>query len=163
MRKLAVISCVGLMLGVGSVSAQSKGSDALPHVIVYKAKSAYRNLVPVMLSKDRSAVESYPDPSDINTGSAPSGLLPVSLHKGYYLDKKGVGANTAFIKLSYQEYGKLKTAPSATELYKMIVDKNPIRELCDCGVRNEKINSSRQINEWIDKGLLKKKCKVIKK
>ncbi len=162
MRKMAVTLCAGLLVIAVTVSAQQQGVEALPHVIVYKAKPAYRNLVPVVLSKDRSAVESYPGPSDINTGSTPSGLLPVSLHKGYYLDKKGISTNTAFIKLTYNEYAQLKTPPSADELYKMIVDKNPIRELCDCGLSNEKNSSTRRLNEWIDKGLLRRKCKVIR-
>ena len=158
MRKLSIVLAVGFLCN--TATAQSSGSEALPHVIVYKTKASYRNLVSVTLSADKKTVESYPGPDDVKIGSGYA--IPVLLHKGYLLDRRGVGTNTAFIRLTYEQYGNLKSVPSQEELYGMIVDKNPITELCDCGVRSERKNSEKQLNELIDKKLLKKKCKSIK-
>lgn len=140
--------------------AQMAGSSTLPHVLVYKAKAKYRDLVPVQLSSDRKSIVSYPAPSDVTTGSG--FLLPVALHNGYWLDKIGVGPNTAYLKYNYKEYSRLKMMPPVEELYKMIVDKAPITEICDCGVRNAKNTSVKYLNSLIDKKLLKKNCKTFK-
>jgi hypothetical protein len=160
MRKSGFILSAVILCNTHIVTAQSPGSTALPHVLVYKTKANYRNLVPVELSADKKQVVSYPGPTDIQTGSGYP--LPVLLHKGYLLDKIGVGVNTAFIKLTYKEYSNLKTAPGSEELYNMIVDKNPVTVLCDCGVRNARKYTVKQLNGLIDKKLLKKKCTVIK-
>lgn len=141
-----------------ALSAQSAGTVAMPHILVYKAKKQYRDLVPVQLSGDKKTVVSYPGPADVKTGSGYP--LPVSLHKGYWLDKFGVGLNTAYIKLTYQQYSKLTTVPTPDELYKMIVDKSPITELCDCGSIANKY-SVKHLNQLIDKKRLKKECKAV--
>jgi hypothetical protein len=143
-----------------AANAQSTNSGAMPHVIVYKTKSKYRNLVPVQLSEDKKTIISYPAPGDVTTGSGYP--LPVALHKGYFLDKRGVNLSTAFLRLTYAQYSKLKEVPSPDELYQMIVDKEPIKELCDCGTRRNGAYSVRQLNELIDTGKLKKKCKSAK-
>ena len=158
MRKLN--AAIAVMTIAGSLNTVLAQSSASPHVLVYKTKANYRKLVPVMLSEDKKTVVSYPDPADVKTGGGYP--LPVLLHKGYLLDKRGVGKNTAFIKLSYEEYGKLKAVPSPGELYGMMVKKNPLTELWDCGTRDEAKNDAKHINQLIDKKLLKKKCTAIK-
>jgi len=159
MRKLGVVLLLCGLAGASSF-AQTAGSRALPHVIVYKTKANYNNLVPVTLSKDKKTIVSYPAPSDVTNGSGYA--TPVALHGGYLLDRRGVGGNTAFLKLTYEDYSKLKDLPSQADMYKMIVDKSPMKELCDCGVRAEGKNSEKQLNYMIDKKQLKKKCKQIK-
>jgi hypothetical protein len=159
MKLSVVLSVIILCKTYSIVSAQQPTSSALPHVLVYKAKPQYRNLVPVQLSADKKSVVSYPDPADIKTGSGYP--IPVLLHKGYWLDKRGIGLNTAFLRLTYEEYSKLKSSPTAEALYNMIVDKYPISELCDCGKRVQGKYTVKQLNELIDKKLLKKKCKVL--
>jgi hypothetical protein len=161
MRKLIIGLIFGFLYSTTTVSAQVSGMRAMPHVIVYKTRANYRDLVPVMLSKDKKKIVSYPGPGDVKTGSGYA--LPVLLHKGYLLDRRGVGINTAFLKFTYEQYGNLKTVPSPGELYKMIVDKDPITEICDCGVRMEGKNSVEQLNELIDSKKLKKKCKAYNK
>ncbi len=155
---IAVLAAACLL--PAAANAQSTHSSAMPHVLVYKARSKYRNLVPVQLSEDKKTITSYPAPADVTTGSGYP--LPVALHKGYYLDKRGVNLNTAFIQLTYAQYSRLKDAPSPGELYKMIIDKAPITEVCDCGVRQAGKYSVKQLNELIDKGQLRKKCKSVK-
>lgn len=159
MRKTIVVFAAFFLGNSILVSAQ-ESSKALPHILVYKTKGEYKSLVPVQLSDDRTRVISYPDPKDIKTGSSAGTGLPVLLHNGYWLDKTGIGVHTAFIKLTYAQYGKLKKTPSETELYKMVLDKEPLKELCDCGSRGA--YSVKQLNSLIDKKQLRKKCKVLK-
>jgi len=142
----------------GLYAQQSK--SVLPHVIIYKTKKDYRQYVPVQLSSDRKTVASYPDPADIKTGSGYP--LPVLLHKGYLFDKRGVGLNTAYLKMTWQEYAALPSVPTRADLYNMITDKNPIKELYDCGVRNPQKNSLQEINRVIDQRQLDKKYKKIR-
>jgi hypothetical protein len=141
-------------------SASAQESKAAPHQLVYKAGGKYKNLVAVELSDDKKRVVSYPAPSDIKTGSSASAELPVSLHGGYWLDRSGVSASTVYVSYTRSEYSKLKKAPSPEQLYKKVVDKDAVKELCDCGNRNT--YSVKQLNTLIDKKQLRTKCKVIK-
>ena len=159
MRKLTIALTFLFFSNIASVLAQGS-SGALPHVIIYKTKLKYRDLVPVTLSKDKKTITSYPGPDDVKTGSGYA--LPVLLHKGYLLDRRGIGVNSAFLKYTYEQYGDLKSPPSTAELYKMIVDKSPITEICDCGVRLGGSNSVDLLNKLIDNNELKKKCKIYK-
>jgi hypothetical protein len=159
MSKLSFLLVAVLFGKFNFVSAQGMaGAAALPRILVYKTKKDYRKYVPVLLSSDKKSLVSYPDPTD-----APGDAMPVKLHKGYLLDRRGVGWNTAFIKLSYDEYGKLKSVPTPEELYGMIVDKNPLTELYDCGVRRPEKDQVSRINRIIDEGKIKKKCASINK
>ena len=154
---IAVLAAAYLLPAAANAQTHS---GAMPHVVVYKAKSKYRNLGPVQLSADKKTITSYPAPADVTTGSGYP--LPVALHKGYYLDKRGVNLSTAFISLTYAQYSKLKEVATPEELYKMIVDKAPITELCDCGIKQAGKNSVKQLNELIDTQQIKKKCKTAK-
>lgn len=131
-----------------------------PPTIVYKTKADYRNLVPVLLSEDRTKIISYPDPSDIKSGT--SFPTPTQLNKGYLLDNRGIGNNVAFLKITYEEYAILQSAPSPDDLYNLILDKDPLEEFCNCGNRNAFKNIVADMNHAIDEGLLTKKCKVLK-
>ena len=64
--------------------------------------------------------------------------------------------------MTYEQYAALKAPPTAEELYSMIIDKYPIKELYDCGPRNAQKNSEKQLNQLIDRKQLKKKCIAIK-
>src|SRR5271166_2869627 len=81
-----------------------------PHVLVYKTKTDYNNLVPIILSEDKTIIVSYPDPSDIKVGSVYS--LPTPLHQGYLIDNRGIGKNATFINKTYLDYSKLTELPS---------------------------------------------------
>ena len=160
MIKLLSIVAITVCIGISNNTTAQVGMSALPHVLVYKTKSDYRNYVPVMLSADKKTVVSYPDPKDVKTGSGYP--LPVLLHKGYLLDKRGVGKHTAFLKITYPKYAALSAPPTPDELYNMILDKDPITEIYDCGLRNPKKNSEKELNLIIDRHQLKKKYKEIK-
>ncbi len=130
-----------------------------PPALVYKTKKDYYNLVPVLLSDDKTEVIAYPHSNDLKTGS--SYLLPTSLNNGYLLDNRGIGKNVAFLKLTYQEYAELKEAPTVEELYTYIIDIEPLKELFDCGNKAAFTNIEEQLNSIIDKNKLPQTCKII--
>lgn len=130
-----------------------------PQALIYKTKKDYTNLVPVLLSDDKTEIVSYPHPRDLNVGIGYP--LPTLLNKGYLLDNKGIGKNVAFLKLTYEEYSELKEVPTLEELYNYIIDKYPLKELCDCGNKTVFTDIENQLNNIIDKNKLRKTCKII--
>ena len=160
MMKPVIALIAGLLCNSFILPAQSARNMALPHVLVYKTKADYRDLVPVLLSKDKKQVISFPGPGDVKTGSGYA--LPVLLHKGYLLDRRGISRNTVFIKMTYQEYGTRKNPLGPDELYKLIIDKSPITIIYDCGIRDPQKNSIAQLDLLIDKNELKKTFKRIR-
>ena len=130
------------------------------HVVVYKTKANYNNLVPVELSDDKTKIVSYPSPSDVKTETGYQ--TPTLLNNGYLLDNRGIGKNVAFLKTTYEEYSKLQTLPTLSDLYNMIIEKDPLTELYDCGNKIAFKDVKLQINQWIDNNKLRTSCKVIK-
>lgn len=130
-----------------------------PHALVYKTKKDYSNLVPVLLD-DSGGILSYPDPADLKTN--PEALKPQKLAGGYYLDRKGIGLNVAYLNVTFDDYAALTSAPSQDELKKKILDKSPLTELCDCGNTSGYSDIIRQLNAIIEQDSLKTICKVLK-
>jgi len=104
-----------------------------PQAIIYQTRGDYSKNVPVTLSADKTKIVSYPAPQDLYT----AGVLayPTELAKKYWLDNRGIGPNTAFLKLTYEEYAKLGAAPGPDDLYKLIIDKDPITHMYSLGPR----------------------------
>lgn len=127
--------------------------------LVYKTKADYTNLVPVILSSDKSEIVHYPHPKDLKSGD--DFLLPTKLKDGYLLDNKGIGFQVAFFNITYEAYAALEEAPSLQELYELILDKDPLIELCDCGNRTAFSDEVNQINKMIEKKVLRRICEVI--
>ncbi len=134
-------------------------NDTQP-LLVYKTKSNYNDLVPVLLSEDKKTIISYPHPKDIIIESGKP--LPIILNDGYLIDNRGINKNVAFLNITYSEYEKLVNAPNINELYKMIIDKNPLLELCNCGTKANFKNVKEELNEIIKNKELHLKCKTIK-
>lgn len=134
-------------------------ASGLP-TIVYKTKADYNNLVPVILSDDKGTIVSYPHPSDVITGDTYK--VPTQLKGGYLLDNRGIGKNVAFINMTYEAYAKQKTAPSMAELYQLIIDKDPLLEMCNCGNRSALTDPVGQLNTLIDSSRLRTSCLPIK-
>jgi|SRR6185437_1710105 len=153
--KIATILTI-ILAGILSDKAIAQ-SKAAPHVIVYKTKKNYNNKVPVILSEDKSKIISYPDPSDVK--NIP---LPTKLKDGYLLDNRGIGLNVAYLKMTYAQFAKLHQAPSLDSMYSMIIDKDPLTALCDCGSRYVMKDPVKELNAMIKKGELRKACKVVK-
>ncbi|HOF16632.1 MAG TPA: hypothetical protein PLF32_07700 [Bacteroidales bacterium] len=133
---------------------------ALPHVVIYKTTKDYRQNVPVILSEDKTQIVSYPHPSDLYYNGKLA--LPETLHNGYLLDNRGIGKNVAFLKYTYKEYSKFTDVPTLDELFKNIIDNDPLTELWDCGKKVNFTDLQKQLNEMIDKNQLAEKCKRVK-
>jgi hypothetical protein len=131
-----------------------------PPTVVYKTKGNYNNLVPVLLSVDKSEIISYPHPNDLKVGDVLS--LPTPLSEDYLLDNRGIGPNVAFLKLSYEDYSKLENAPTLKELYELIIDKDPLTELCICENMKMFKDKTSQLNKLIMAKNLKTTCQQIK-
>ncbi|TAH38959.1 MAG: hypothetical protein EYC69_13635 [Bacteroidetes bacterium] len=131
-----------------------------PPVLVYKTKADFDSLVPVMLSDDKSEIVSYPHPDDLKSGNSYS--VPSTLSGGYLLDNRGIGLNVAFLKFTYEEYAKLENIPSLKELYASIKEKDPLTELCNCGIKSAFTDVNSQVNSLIENKRLRTSCKVLK-
>lgn len=118
-----------------------------PSAIIYKTRVDYSKYVPVTLSEDGSRVVSYPAPQDVFYQGRLA--IPSRLAKGYWLDNRGIGVNSCFIKLTYEEYSKLPQAPSPEDLFKLIIDKKPFRQMYDLGPRNKFQDEINDINNII--------------
>jgi hypothetical protein len=127
-----------------------------PHVLVYKTRGDYSHRVPVILSEDKTKIVSYPHPADLKSGDGYH--LPVSLKKGYWLDKKGISKNVAFLSTTYEEYASLTKSPDPGDLEKLILDRDPLVELYDCGNFTDYKDPVTEVNELIIKRKLKKTC-----
>jgi hypothetical protein len=145
MRQYLVMAFI---LGACSASHQLPQS-LLPKAIVYKTKMDWSDRIPIILNGEKTEIISYPSPHDISI----EGNLktPTALKKGFFLDNYGVGPNSVFISLTYAVYAKRKVAPSLDSLYLLIIDKNPITEMWDLGVRNE-FADKEQLDVYIDNG-----------
>ncbi len=123
-----------------------------PRCIIYKTRNDYRNKVPVTLSRDRSVIVSYPDIRDIRTKDGFS--LPGLLADGYLLDNRGIGPDVAFLSLTYEGYAALQKTPQAGELFREIIDKDPLTEMYDCGNRGRYTDVVKELNDIILAGKL---------
>jgi hypothetical protein len=119
---------------------------ALPPTIVYKTIKNYDKNVAVQLSEDKQRITAYPHPYDVSADS-----YPTTLKNGYLLDNRGIGKNTAFISLTYEEYAALRKPPSIKELDSMIIDRNPIDEMYNCGNRAKYADIINELNRIIEK------------
>ncbi len=166
---MRLIGIFSILLLIGSCKMNNKAHKVGPTtpeyipgapVIVYKAVADYSDLVPVLLSDDKTEIVSYPHPQDVKVGK--TFLTPTSLNDGYLLDNKGIGENVAFLKWTYKEYAALMLLPSIEELYRSIVDKNPLAEIYQCGYKSDFDNIQQQLNNLIKRNELDKICEALK-
>lgn len=106
-----------------TVIADGPTVSPLPRAQVYKMSGDYADLVPITLDPSGTRVMSYPAPTDVKNQE------PVKLDDGWYLDRRGVGTNTAFTSYTYKEYAALKHAPSTEDLLKHIVPEAKVTEI----------------------------------
>lgn len=159
--KLSHIFSIVVCMSAGTTIANAQMAGAPgPHLLVYKTKKNYRTLVPILLTDDKKSIITYPDPQDIRLGG--SDIIPAKLKQGYLMDNRGIGENVAFLNISYKKYGKLKTAPTITQLQGMIKDSNPLVVLYDCGLKQSYKDPVAEINKLISNDQLPGKCKVLK-
>ncbi len=160
MRRVALFTLTLLIICISSSCCTMKKKESKktgqaafvtgPKAVIYQTVKDYSQLVPIQLSDDKKTIESYPDVTDVYY----NGMLayPGQLHKGYWLDNRGIGKNVAFIKLTYEEYSKLPATPSAEELMNMIIDDQPLISMYSCGLRTSYKDIEKELNTKIDKG-----------
>lgn len=132
-------------IGIGGKNIQQ-----LAPIVIYKTQNDYNQMVPVALGAD-GTIENYP--SRLDLGSAGNFLYPVELENGYLWDRRGVGQNTAFLSLSYEEYAALPNDPTAAELQDFIMDKSPFTFLAVCDRSQLKEVSQAGLNQYISEGM----------
>lgn len=175
MRILSLTLIIAFAVFTGSCSSSKKtdktskekkempatGSVAVtgPPVIIYKTKADYYDKVPVTLSDDKTKVISYPDARDLFRGDKLA--LPTKLHKGYLLDNRGIDKNVAFLNISYEKFTKMQRVFTAGQLYDMILDKDPLTEMYNCGKKSKFKDEVAELNDMIDKGSFEG-CKKLK-
>lgn len=135
-----------------------KISISRPPTVIYKMKRDYSRNVPVLLSDDKSEIVSYPHPMDL-IGMTSKEVMPIRLHDGYYLDRRGINKNVAFLTLTYNNYRKLRKPLSIDQIKKVILDKDPLVEFYTCSHLPFNENVVQQANAMIDKNELSKICK----
>ena len=86
---------------------------------------------------------------------------PTPLEQGYLLDNRGIGKNVTFLNITYLDYSNLPQAPSLQDLYKMIIDKDPLVQMSNCGNRQKYGNVVSEMNRLI-KDIKLSKCQKIK-
>jgi len=135
-----------------------KNEMAGPPVIVYKTNADYYDKVPVTLSDDKSEIVSYPGIKDIYYKGELA--YPTKLNDGYLLDNRGIGPNSAFLKITYEEYGKLDSTPSKGELFGLILDDDPFDKMYNCGSKYKYKDIVAELNIMIDEKKLKKQTRL---
>jgi len=156
-----LISCSHHISPSVPADTSKRGSAGVtsPPCIIYRTRSDYSMYVPVILSADKSKIVSYPDIKDIYYNGKLS--LPSPLAGGFLLDNRGIGAEVAFLSYTYEEYGKLSSTPPATDLMSILLDKDPLVEMYQCGQRSQYTKIEEELNVLITLGKLNT-CKKLK-
>jgi len=147
-----LLACSNSSTPSGSDSNVKSGQNtvASPPCIVYKTKSDYSKNIPVILSDDQSRIVSYPDVKDIYFNGSLS--YPTLLKDGFLLDNRGIGTHVAFLSITYEEYSKMDKTPSSSELFELIIDKDPLTEMYQCGNRSKYSDIETELNQLISSG-----------
>jgi len=158
MNRISIIASLLLIVGIlTSCCSAKKAENAQPNagvgipgpkVIIYKTTKDYSKQVPVTLSDDKMSIASYPDIKDVYFNGALA--YPTQLNDGFLLDNRGISANVAFLSLTYQEYSKLPATPAPDELMKLIIDKQPLSLMYNCGSRSAFKQIEIDLNSKID-------------
>ena len=130
-----------------------------PSAIIYKTKNNYYDKIPVTLNEGKTKIISYPGTRDIFYKGELA--YPSKLSEGYLLDNRGINKNTAFLKITYEEYSKKADASSSSEMMNMILDKEPFLEIYDCGSRYQYKNAVAELNAAINNKELNKFKKIL--
>ena len=137
---------------------QKQSTRALQPTIIYKTKADYYYNVPIILTKDKKMIVSYPSVTDIYYKGKLA--LPTKLKNEYLLDNRGINKDVAFTSYTYESYSKLSTAPNSMEFLKSVIDTDPLLELYHCGSRVSYKNEIIELNKLIENKFMN--CKRIK-
>ncbi len=150
---LVVMSCSN------GKDVSGNAADTRP-LMVYRTKQDVHDKVPVGLSADGRHIISYPSPQDLRVDGTL--LQPTPLGATHWLDNKGIGLRTGFLRMTYAEYAALSEAPAIAEMEAQLLDRDPFVELCDCGTRGSMADPVKELGQLVRKGRLRERCKVLK-
>lgn len=123
---------------------------AAPPCIIYQTTRDYSSYVPVELSEDQLRISSFPAVSDIlKQGDA---VYPTVLANGFLLDNRGIGPNVAFLNITYEAYKQLDETPQAEDLFKQLLDKDPLVIMYQCGNRYQYSDMVTELTKIIESG-----------
>lgn len=145
---LGVIASCGSTKKAGDMKSDQNAFLPGPKVIIYQTKEDYSKFVPVIMTDDGKSIESYPDIKDVYFNGKLA--YPTQLHKGFWLDNRGISGNVAFLNLTYEEYAKLPKTPLPDELIKMVTGTQPIVSMYSCGQRSSYHDIEQELNIKID-------------
>lgn len=119
-----------------------------PQIIIYQTARDYSQNVPVILSDDKATIESYPGIKDVFYEGKLS--YPTPLHKGFWLDNRGINRHVAFLSITYKEYAELPRTPAPADLMKLMLDNDPLVKMYKVGMRINTENLVEMLNKRID-------------
>ncbi len=157
MKRLSIFLLLPLIFSCHATRDPGTAFRAMAPVIIYKTTADYEHNVPVILNAEKDRVVSYPAPADLFINGTLS--LPVHLSGGYLLDRRGINANAAFTKYTYDEYARLKEAPSPEALLESIIDRDPFESMYSCGNQGSYDHLVRELNRKIRHGM--ETCKLL--
>ncbi|MCS6934488.1 MAG: hypothetical protein NZM35_04960 [Chitinophagales bacterium] len=165
-RFLSVTVCAGILAFILTslmchTSTSVKQGDIYigEQTIIYKTTKDYSHYVPVTMNSDKTEIVAYPSPSDLYRNGKLA--LPTPLHGGFWLDNRGIGPNSVFLNITYENYAKLSAAPSLQSMMGMIIDKNPFTAIYNLGNRSRFRNEVKEINKIIRKKQLDNYKKIL--
>lgn len=141
------------------IEASPIGGQAsyMPKARIYRTNGDYNNYVPITVNADRTAVTSFPAPTDLTERSK-----PIALADGWLLDRRGIGTSSVFTDYTYADYMALNHAPSPEELLRHIIPGAEITEIAELPILSSKAFSDPDIClPYINDGL--RDCRIIKK
>lgn len=161
MRLITYILITVVALGAIAACKAKQTAQAVAEVsytgeqtIIYKTRTNYSRYVPVTMNADKTEIVAYPAPSDVYRNGKLA--YPTPLADGYLLDNRGIGLNSVFLKVTYEEYSKLAQAPSLKEMMDLIVDKDPFLRIYNLGTRSRFKDEVTEINGIISKNELER-------
>lgn len=161
--KLSILSIV--VLALSSCCSMKKQCSYEPDyapgppTIIYKTTADYSQNVPVILNDEKTKIVGYFGAKDLTYKGELA--YPTVLEEGYLLDNIGLRKNVAYTSLKIETYTKSAKAYTTDELFSLIIDDDPIKEMYNCGNRSKLTDEVAELNEVIkNKGL--KKCKKLK-
>ncbi len=153
---LTILALITLMISCKpkqpAVATKGKPIYAPAPVIIYKTKLDYSQHVPVTLTPDKKSIVSYPANSDVYFGGDLA--YPIRLEDNYFLDRRGIDANSAFTKWTYYEYSRLPKTPTQEEIMQGLLETDPFIEMWDCGNLGAFSDLEKDLNEIIKNGNL---------
>lgn len=100
---------------VAPIMRNTRPISVVPKATAFQMSGDYSDNVAISLDINGN-VTYYPAPSDITADSR-----PVDLGNGWWLNRQGFGKNAVFTRYTYEEYSKLKKAPSHKQLREAVI------------------------------------------